>query len=158
MTPCDRGGRRECSSLPLFCWISVVEGGFENWFFRNRARPSVRPFARACVRASGQKPIAGASVDFVSPKVMGSNRGTFLYGNGFCRQLSRSCFAKRCGDKKIATSCQSVFFCGIHNSHIFFFIAPTGANKYYYTTCIPGSFHQEDRRVDSPWSQATTSK
>ena len=28
LTPCDQGGRRECSFLPLFCWISLVERGF----------------------------------------------------------------------------------------------------------------------------------
>ena len=43
LTPCDPGERRECSFLPLFFWISVVEGGFEKQFFHNCVRPPVHP-------------------------------------------------------------------------------------------------------------------
>ena len=85
MTPCDRGGRRECSFLPLFRWIAVVEGGFEKQFFRN------------CVRPSVWEPASLESVDFASPKVTVSKKRQIPFWTLFSRSNRAISFRPQMG-------------------------------------------------------------
>ena len=57
---------REFFPTPFF-WFSFVKGDFEKHIFQNLS-------VRACVRPSVQKPISLESVDFASPKMVGSKK------------------------------------------------------------------------------------
>ena len=100
-----------------------------------------------CVRASVQKPIALESVDFASPKMVGSKKRDSVIVT-FCLTISRFCAAKRGWGKKAATSCQSVFvFCEIHSSHIFPAVSPHQRANKYFCTSLSSKMAREEQSI-----------
>ena len=70
------------------------------------------------LRPSVQEPIAQVSVDFASPKVMGSRRRHIPFRMLFLPSNRSICFLKKRLLQKMGYHLSKCFFCEIRNSHI----------------------------------------
>ena len=81
------------------------------------------------LRPSVQEPIAQVSVDFASPKVMGSRRRHIPFRMLFLPSNQSICFLKKGLLQKMGYHLSKCFFCEIRNSHMSCCVIPTGANS-----------------------------
>ena len=117
LTPCDQCARRECSFLTLFCWISLVEGGFEKCFFKIVS-------VRACVHPEAHSSRIGR---FCLTKSYGFYE--IPLWSRFMSSNQSILFRKKGLEQKNRYLLSTYFFCEIHNSHISCCVTPTGAHK-----------------------------
>ena len=125
----SRRKARVFSSTPFLLDFSRGRG-FRKIIF-SKLRPSVLPSVQK------NRSICLESVDFAPPKVMGSEKKDISLWSRFLPSNQAILFRKKGLRQKIASSCQSVFFCTIHNSHICCCVTPTGAKKYEHAFPSP---------------------